>query len=74
MKDRHGAMLDAVLIAGNHRAAVLAVETRLTLLVQLARHTVKSFDNKAAHGRFLTEPDRCPDHQYVGPARGRCLV
>ena len=54
----HADVLYAVLIAGDHAAADLAVEGILPLVVGLARMRIEPFDQPLADRTFLAQPDR----------------
>ena len=66
VEDVHGAVLDAVLVAGDQRAADPAVERVLTLLVELTRLCIEPLDDLLGLAGVVAEPDRPRDDQDVG--------
>ena len=66
VEDVHGAVLDAVLVAGDQAAADAAVVGVLAGVVEQVGVAVEPLDHLRAHRRLLAEPDRRAQHEDVG--------
>ena len=62
---RHGGVLDPVLIAGDHAAARLAVIDELAIVLALSGLGIEPLDQNARDRAFLAQPERRADHQNV---------
>src|SRR5262249_21296850 len=66
VQDVHGAVLDAVLVAGDQAAAHPAVVGVLAGVVEQVRVAVEALDHLLGHRTVVAQPDRARDHQDVG--------
>src|SRR5206468_9234314 len=64
--DVHGAVLHAVLVAGDEAAADPPVIGVLTGIVEQMRVAVQALDDLGADRRLLAQPDRRADNENVG--------